>query len=151
MCKSALCANCNMYNLHCMPSQTVLESHCFQYYTAYSSIALRYTCFALCTNGTVCNIARNTNLHCVQSCTVFKIALCTAHKSALCTLSHSVHLYCAQHCTVYNTLLCKKLHCVPKQIFLGCGHFGSPSLSCSRAFTLPDSSTCASATQLSIA
>lgn len=66
-----------------------------QYYTAYSSIALRYTCFALCTNGTVCNIARNTNLHCVQSCTVFKIALCTAHKSALCAL----HI---RNCTMYQ-------------------------------------------------
>lgn len=84
-----------------------------------------------CTSFTVYIIALRTALHCIQ------IALCT---------NGTVYIwYCVQHCTVYKTALCTKLH------YVGCGCYRGPSLSYSRTSTLPDSSTCASATQLSTA
>lgn len=124
---------------------------------------LQYVQLALHAQSNSFGISLFPVLHCIQQhstalhmfCTVHKwycVQHCTEHKLALCT-----KLHCIQDCTLHCTQVCtvrtahKKLHYVPKQIFLGCGHFGSPSLSCSRTFTLPDSSTCAPATQLSIA
>ena len=139
----AICTGCTV--------RTVESCTSFTGYIIALRTALHCIQIALCTNGTVykwycvqhCTVYKTalcTKLHCMQNCTLHCIQNCTVYNIARCT-----KLHCVQHCSVYKTALCTKLH------YVGCGCFRGPSLSYSRTSTLPDSSTCAAATQLSTA